>query len=317
MLNRELRGKGWVRYKRQFELQLFAYLGIVFLAVFSWAPLFGLIIAFKDYSINTGISGIFTSQWNNFKFFKEFFTSYRFSELLRNTMVVSVLKLIFTFPAPIILALLLSEVRVSFFKRFVQTVSYLPNFISWVLVYTITYNLLSEEVGAINNLMVNLGIIEKSLPIMSSPDHFYSLAVGLSVWKTTGWSAIIFLAAISGVAPALYEAASIDGAGRLGRIWHVTLPSIRGAIITVLIISIGGMLGGGMGGSNFEISYLFGNPNNYKTADIIQKYAFDMGLKNGRFAFATAVDLCQSIISVTLVLISNKIAKMISGEGLF
>jgi len=317
LLNKELRGKGWVRYKRQFELQLFAYLGIVFLAVFSWAPLFGLIIAFKDYSINTGISGIFTSQWNNFKFFKEFFTSYRFSELLRNTMVVSVLKLIFTFPAPIILALLLSEVRVSFFKRFVQTVSYLPNFISWVLVYTITYNLLSEEVGAINNLMVNLGIIEKSLPIMSSPDHFYSLAVGLSVWKTTGWSAIIFLAAISGVAPALYEAASIDGAGRLGRIWHVTLPSIRGAIITVLIISIGGMLGGGMGGSNFEISYLFGNPNNYKTADIIQKYAFDMGLKNGRFAFATAVDLCQSIISVTLVLISNKIAKMISGEGLF
>lgn len=317
MLNKELRGKGWVRYKRQFELQLFAYLGIVFLAVFSWAPLFGLIIAFKDYSINTGISGIFTSQWNNFKFFKEFFTSYRFSELLRNTMVVSVLKLIFTFPAPIILALLLSEVRVSFFKRFVQTVSYLPNFISWVLVYTITYNLLSEEVGAINNLMVNLGIIEKPLPIMSSPDHFYSLAVGLSVWKTTGWSAIIFLAAISGVDPALYEAASIDGAGRLGRIWHVTLPSIRGAIITVLIISIGGMLGGGMGGSNFEISYLFGNPNNYKTADIIQKYAFDMGLKNGRFAFATAVDLCQSIISVTLVLISNKIAKMISGEGLF
>lgn len=309
--------KGLRRYKQQWELQFFVYLGIAFLVVFSWAPLFGIIIAFKDYSINTGFAGIFSSEWNNFKHFKEFINNYRFIELLRNTIVLSVLKLSFTFPVAIFFALLINEVRLKTAKRIFQTISYLPHFISWVLVYTIAYNMLGEKTGVVNMLLVNLGVIDKVVPFMTSANMFYGLAVFLSLWKTTGWSAIIFLAAITGVDATLYEAAEVDGAGRLKKIWYITLPGILPSIVTVLVINIGSMLGGGMGGSNFELSYLFSNSNNARMADIIQTYSFTMGLSKGRFAFATAVDLCQCIISILLVLVSNKLAKKISGHGLF
>lgn len=309
--------KGWRTFRKQWQLQMFVFMGIAFLAVFSWAPLFGIIIAFKDYKIASGVVGIFTSEWNHFAHFREFFTNYRFPELLRNTVVLSVLKLFFTFPAAILFALLISEVRRTKVKRVFQTVSYLPHFISWALVYTIAYYMFSEKVGVINVALQSLGIIEEPIAFMTNPKLFYGFAVFLSVWKTTGWSAIIFLAAISGVDMALYEAAAVDGAGRLKRIWHITLPSILPSIVTVLIINIGAMFGGGMGGANFELSYLFGNPSNSSVADIIQTYSFTMGLSKGRFAFATAVDLCQCFISVTLVLISNRIAKRISGTGLF
>lgn len=307
----------WQRLKMQWQLQVFVALGIAWLAVFSWGPLFGLTIAFKDYSIKSGFSGIFTSAWNNFKHFKEFFSYYRFGELLRNTVVLSVLKLLATFPAAILLALLISEMRNQRAKRVFQTISYLPHFVSMVLVYTIAFNLLGESNGVVNQMLLSLGLVSSPIPFLNSPDMFYGLAVFMSVWKTTGWSSIIFLAAISGVDPTLYEASAIDGAGRLKRIWHITLPSILPAVVTVLIINIGSMLGGGMGGSNFEFSKLFGNASNAATADIIQTYSFTMGLSKGRFAFSTAVDLCQSIVSLILVVSSNALSKKISGIGLF
>lgn len=302
--------------RRQWQLQLNVWLGILFLCVFSFAPLFGITLAFKDYSIRTGVAGIFTSPWNHFAHFREFFTNYRFPELLRNTIILSVLKLIATFAASIFLAVLISEVRGKRLKRLYQTISYLPHFISWALVYTIAYNMFSENMGVVNVLLKSTGLAKESIPFMTDPDYFYGFAVFLSVWKTTGWSAIIFLAAISGIDPGLYEAAAVDGASRLRRIWHITLPSILPSVVTVLIINIGSLLGGGMGGSNFELSYLFGNAKNSSAADIIQTYSFTMGLSQGRFAFATAVDLCQSIISVILVVTSNKIAKKVSGIGL-
>ena len=302
--------------RRQWQLQLNVWLGILFLCVFSFAPLFGIILAFKDYSIRTGVAGIFTSPWNNFAHFKEFFTNYRFSELLRNTVILSVSKLVATFAASVFLAVLISEVRGKRLKRIYQTISYLPHFISWALVYTIAYNMFSENMGIVNELLKATGLAHESIPFMTDPEYFYGFAVFLSVWKTTGWSAIIFLAAISGIDPGLYEAAAVDGANRLHRIWHITLPSILPSVVTVLIINIGSLLGGGMGGSNFELSYLFGNAKNSSAADIIQTYSFTMGLSQGRFAFATAVDLCQSIISVLLVITSNKIAKKVSGIGL-
>lgn len=306
----------WRTFGKQWQLQMFALLGVLFLCVFSFAPLFGLVIAFKDYSIRSGVGGIFSSSFNNFAHFQEFFTNYRFSELLRNTVVLSVLKLAATFPAAIFMALLISEVRHSFSKRVFQTISYLPHFISWTLVYTIAFNMFSEKSGIINQALLSSGAVSKAIPFMTSEDMFYGFAIFLSIWKTTGWSAIIFLAAISGVDPTLYEAAKVDGAGRLKRIRHVTLPSILPSVVTVLIINIGSMLGGGMGGSNFELSYLFGNATNSATADIIQTYSFNMGLSKGRFAFATAVDMCQSIVSLILVLCSNAAAKKISGIGL-
>lgn len=305
------------RLRKQWQLQVFVWLGIAWLAIFSWGPLFGLTIAFENYSIKSGFAGIFSSEWNNFKHFREFFTYYRFPELLRNTVALSVLKLMATFPAAILLALLISEMRNRYAKRIFQTISYLPHFVSMVLVYTIAYNLLSETSGVVNQVLVKSGLFSQPVPFLNSEKLFWGLAVFISVWKTTGWSSIIFLAAISGVDPTLYEAAAVDGAGRLKRVWNITLPSILPAIVTVLIINIGSMLGGGMGGSNFEFSKLFGNASNAARADIIQTYSFTMGLSKGRFAFSTAVDLCQSVISVLLVISSNAVSRKISGIGLF
>lgn len=305
------------RFCRQLDLQLFAWIGIVYLIIFNFIPMFGIMLAFKDYSITSGVNGIFTSEWVGLKYFKEFVTDYRFGELVRNTVVLSTLKLVFAFPVPILLAIMISEARNRVFKRVVQTVSYLPNFISWVLVYGISVALFSENTGAVNQLLVSLGVIDHGIPFLTDPGMFWGFSVVLSIWKSSGWWAIIFLAAISGIDSTLYEAAMCDGAGRLGRIWHVTLPGIKGAIVTVLILSIGSFLGGGMVGSNFEQSFLMGNNVNNATSELIQTYAFKMGMAQGRFSYATAVELIQSIISIFLVLISNAVAKRVSGESLF
>jgi len=301
----------------QLDLQMFAFIGLAFLFVFSYLPMFGIVIAFKEYKINSGVSGIFTSKFVGLKYFIEFCTDYRFGELVRNTLVLSTLKLVFAFPAPILLAIMISEAGNRHFKRLVQTASYLPNFISWILVYGISTALFSESFGVVNNLLKSMGLIEKGIPFLTRPDLFWVMAVALSIWKSSGWWAIIFLAAISGIDPNLYEAAYCDGAGRLKRIWYITLPGIKGAIITVLILSLGSFLGGGMVGSNFEQSFLMGNNVNNSTSEIIQTYAFKMGMAQGRFSYATAVDLMQSVISITLIFISNSIAKKVTGEGLF
>ena len=303
--------------RRQLDLQLFAWIGIVYLIIFNFIPMFGIIIAFKDYSIASGVSGIFTSDWVGLKYFKEFVTDYRFGELVRNTVALSTLKLVFAFPVPILLAIMISEAHNRVFKRVVQTVSYLPNFISWVLIYGISVALFSENTGAINQLLVSLGVIDQGIPFLTDPDLFWGFSVVLSIWKSSGWWAIIFLAAISGIDSTLYEAAMCGGAGRLKRIWHVTHPGIKGAVDTVLILSIGSFLGGGMVGSNFEQSFLMGNDVNNATSELIQTYAFKMGMAQGRFSYATAVELIQSIISICLVLISNAVAKRVSGESLF
>lgn len=305
------------KFIKQLDLQMFAFIGLAFLVVFSYLPMFGIIIAFKEYKINSGVSGIFTSKFVGLKYFIEFCTDYRFGELVRNTLVLSTLKLIFAFPAPILLAIMISEAGNGFFKRLVQTASYLPNFISWILVYGISTALFSESFGSVNYLLKNLGVINEGIPFLTNPDLFWGMAVALSIWKSSGWWAIIFLAAISNIDPSLYEAALCDGAGRLKRIWYVTLPGMKGAIITVLILSLGSFLGGGMVGSNFEQSFLMGNNVNNSTSEIIQTYAFKMGMAQGRFSYATAVDLMQSIISVTLIFISNAAAKKVTGEGLF
>lgn len=309
--------KGIKKFGRQFEIQIFALAGVMYLLLFSVIPMFGIVLAFKSYKITSGIQGIFRSDWVGLKYFKEFFTDYRFGELLRNTIAISTLKMVFAFPIPIFLAILISECHNKPFKRLIQTASYLPNFVSWVLVYGISSALLSQNSGVINQLLVKLGVVSQGIPFLTDPGYFWGTTVVLSIWKSSGWWAIIFLAAISGIDSTLYEAASIDGAGRLKRIWHITLPGIKGSIVTVLILSIGSFLGGGMVGSNFEQSFLMGNTVNNATSEIIQTYAFKMGMAQGRFSYATAVDLVQSVISIVLVIISNQVAKKVSGEGLF
>ncbi|OZQ77351.1 ABC transporter permease [Paenibacillus odorifer] len=305
------------RLHKQLPFHLFVGLGILFLLVFSYIPMFGIIIAFKNYKISTGIEGIFTSSWAGLSHFRELINDYNFPSLVRNTLILSVLKVVFSYPIPILFAIMLSEVKHVFFKRFVQTVSYLPHFISWVVVTGIAYAFFSSGFGIFNELMLSLHIIKEPVQILTDPDSFYGLAVMTAIWKEAGWWTIIFLAALAGIDPALYEAAEIDGAGRLKRILYITLPGLKSASIVVLILTIGSILGGGLVGSNFEQSMLLGNPLNNEKSQIIQTYAFSVGLAQGRFSFATAIDLMQSVISVFLIFTSNFIAKRFSGTGLF
>ncbi|RXZ82935.1 sugar ABC transporter permease [Paenibacillaceae bacterium] len=305
------------RFKKERTLHLFVWLGLALLLIFNYIPMFGILMAFKNYSIVTGVKGIFTSSWAGLSYFHEFVTDYRFAEIVRNTIILSLLKVVFTFPAPILFAILLNEARHLLFKRFVQTVSYLPHFISWVVVVGLSFSFLSTDIGVVNKLLVQWGLAERPLNFLTSANYFWGLAVGSAVWKEMGWWAIIFLAAISGINPSLYEAAQIDGAGRLARIWHITLPGMRGTIIVVMILTIGSILGGGLVGSNFEQAYLLGNTMNNSTSEIVQTYAFKVGLADGRYSYAAAIDLIQSVISVVLIFSSNAIAKKFSGSSLF
>lgn len=305
------------RFRKQLWFQLFVIAGIAFLLVFSYLPMFGILMAFKKYDITMGIGGIFTSPWNGLGYFREFAGDYRFGDLVRNTLAISLLKLVFTFPLPILLAVMLNEVRNRVFKRFVQTASYFPHFISWIIVSGMALTFLSANGGLVNKLLVSLHLIDKPLQFMVDPDYFWGLAVFTAVWKDTGWWTIIFLAAIAGIDTSLYESAQIDGAGRLRRIWHITLPGMQGTIVVVLILALGNLLGGGLSGSSFEQSFLLGNPANSDKSEIIQTYAFKMGLVNARYAYAAAVDLVQSVISVALVFGSNFVAKRLSSNSLF
>lgn len=307
----------WKRFKKQIHLQMFVLVGLLVLLLFQYLPMFGILMAFKHYSITDGIIGIFTSKWAGLEYFKQFFNSYQFEKVVINTLAISFLKMIFTFPVPILLAIMLNEVRISFVKRIVQTTSYFPHFISWVVVAGLASVFLSSDGGVINNLLVSTGIVSKPLPFLSDPNYFWGLAVVTAMWKEAGWWTIIFLAAISGIDPNLYEAAEVDGAGRLRRIWHITLPSIQGTVVVVLILAIGSLLGGGLVGSNFEQSFLLGNTINSDRSEILQTYAFKMGLAQGRYSYATAIDLIQSIISVTLIFGSNWLSKKLTKTGLF
>ena len=297
----------WQRFWEQRYLQLFALAGIVFILIFYYVPMSGLLMAFKKYKIQTGYAGIFTAEWVGLKWFKEFVTDYNFPLLLKNTLGISILKMLFTFPVPLFLAILLSETRNRAVKRLVQTASYLPYFISWVVVAGFCLQFFSTQDGVIN----------KPKYFLSSPDYFWGMAVGTGIWKEMGWWAIIFLAAITGVDPTLYEAAMIDGAGRIKRICHITLPSIAPTVTVVLILAIGNLLGGGLGGSTFEQCYLLGNTANRAASDIFQTYSFRIGLSEGRYAYATAIGMIQSVVSVILVFSTNAVSKSVTGNGLF
>jgi putative aldouronate transport system permease protein len=305
------------RLKQQWMLQVFALMGMLFLLIFSYIPMTGIVLAFNNYKPKLGLAGFFTSPWVGLKWFRELFTDPMFWPIFRNTIVISLLKLAFSFPLPILFALALNEMKHQGIKRVVQTVSYLPHFLSWVIVHGILVSFLNSNNGVINQLLLSLGLIESSLPFLSSPQFFWGVATVSDIWKEMGWWAIIFLAAIAGVDVSMYEAAIVDGASRMQRMFYITLPSIRPTIVVVLILSLGNLLGGGLGGSNFEQSYLLGNASNNSTSQVLQTYTLEIGLVNGRFSFAAAVGLVQSLISVMLVTISNFVAVKTSGSGLF
>lgn len=275
--------------------------------IFCYAPMYGIIIAFKDYSPLKGILG---SPWAGFEYFKMILSSEGFWKVFRNTIEINLLRLLFAFPAPIILALLLNELRSRTFKRSIQTIVYLPYFISWVIIAGIMQTFLSTNGGVINNIIEIFG--GRPISFLTEPSLFRAILVISGIWKDAGYSAIIYLAAISSISMEMYEAAIIDGANRLKQTIYITLPCIIPTISIMLILSIGSMLHGG-----FDQVYNLYNPMVYEVGDVIDTFIFRTGINQARFSLATAAGLFLSITNFALLFMANKIIKRINGSGIY
>ncbi|PYI52037.1 ABC transporter permease [Paenibacillus flagellatus] len=275
--------------------------GIVYYIVYKYVPIYGLVIAFKDYDILKGILG---SPWADpwYKYFQQFYDSPYFTQLLTNTLLISVYKLLFGMVPPIVLAILLNECRVRWLKGLVQTLSYMPHFLSWVIIYGILIVLLSQNSGIVNRWIVEAG--GTAIPFLSSPEWFRTVLVGSELWQNLGWGAIIYLAAMAGIDPTLYEASRVDGASRVRMIWHITLPGIRNVVVLLLILRLGHLLDAG-----FDQIYILYNVHVYPVADILDTWVFRTGLEQFNFSLASAVGLFKSLIGLVLVLASNAMAK--------
>ena len=287
--------------KYQLALLLMLIPGVIYYVVYRYLPMYGVLIALKDFQIRKGILG---SPWANplWKHFQYFFQSPYSGQIIGNTVIISLQKLVVHTVACILLAVLLSEIQNLRFKRLVQTITYLPHFLSWVIVYGILYALLSESSGLINAMLRGAG--RDSIPILTNEKIFRGLLIFSDVWKDMGWGAIIYLAAIAGIDPSLYESAEIDGAGRLRRIWHITLAGIRPTIVIMLILRMGSVMDAG-----FDQIYNLYNIQVYSVADIIDTWVYRTGLEQMNFSLATAVGLFKSIISLILLVSVNTMAR--------
>ncbi|KYG32448.1 protein lplB [Alkalihalobacillus trypoxylicola] len=295
----------WHTIKNQKILILMSLPFVIWLIVFRYIPVAGWTMAFQDYRPQ---NSLLDQEWVGLHHFRELFREPTFYRALENTLGMGILGIVFGTLAAIVFALLLNEIRFMFFKRITQTLSYLPHFVSWVIVANIVITMLSVE-GPINGFLMNLGIIERPISFMSNPDLFWGIVTIADVWKETGWNAIIYLAAMAGVNPQLYEAARVDGASRLRQMWHITLPSIRPVIIILLILSIGNLINIG-----FEKQMLLGNNIVAEKALVIDLYALNYGIGMFRYSFGTAIGIFKSVISIILILIANSLAKKF-GEG--
>lgn len=281
--------------------------GIIYFIVFKYVPMYGILMAFQDYKPHLGIWG---SEWVGFKHFDRFFSEPQFLRLFRNTILLAVYNIIFFFPLPIVLALMLNEVRRDRFKRFVQTLVYIPHFVSWVVVVGIFYMLLTTENGVLNELIYR--VTGDKIAFLLDPDWFRTMIVSQSIWKEVGWGTIIFLAALAGVDMQLYEASRIDGAGRWRQMWHITLPGIRSTIIILLILRLGNFLDSG-----FEHIFLMLAPTNRDVGDVFDTYVYVKGLTQMQYGYSAAVGLFKSIVGLTLVLGANWLAKRFGQEGVY
>ncbi|MGW7683971.1 ABC transporter permease [Kribbella sp. NPDC054772] len=295
-----------IRARRYWVLYVMLLPALVYLAVYKYAPMYGIVIAFKDYSLG---EGIVASPWIHpwYGHFRELFGSPYFGQLLRNTFLLSIYKIIWGTTLPLVLALLLNECRLNWMKRWVQTLSYMPHFLSWVIIFGITGAFLSESTGLVNRWLEQL--TGHTIGFLTSTDWFRSVLVGTEVWKDMGWGAIIYLAAMVAIDPSRYEVARVDGANRLRQIWHITLPGIRNVIILLLVLRLGHVLEAG-----FEQIYIFYNLQVYPVADILDTWVFRTGLENLNFSLAAAAGLFKSIIGLVLILAANRIAKRWDGQ---
>lgn len=303
------RKSGLMRFLKQWDLQLMVIPALALIFVFSYIPMYGIIIAFQDYKIGSSFS---SSPWVGLKHFSYFFSSPEFGLVMRNTIIISFLKFLIGFPAPVILALMLNEVRKMAFKRVVQTVTYLPYFMSWVIVGGLVSSLLSVDSGAINMLLERLNFISQPINFLSLPEYFWGILVTTNVWKEIGFGSIVYLAAIAGVDPHTYEAASIDGASRFKQIYLITLPSIMPVVTIFMILAIGNLLSAGFE----DILILAANPAIQDVSDVIDTYVVRVGIENYRYSYATAVGLFKAVISVGLLTLANLVARK-SGNSLW
>ncbi|TBL81721.1 ABC transporter permease [Paenibacillus thalictri] len=294
------------KFTRSIPLYLIFALPFIYFVIFHYAPMVGNLMAFQDYSI---VRGFFDSPWVGFKYFNQFLFDSYFWQVVRNTLLINLYSLIFFFPSSIIFALLLNELRVQFFKRFLQTVTYVPHFLSTVVVAGMLVNFLSTD-GLINGLIKWLGGTPKTF--MSLPEWFRTIFVGSEIWQNMGWNSIIFLAALTSIDPQLYEAATVDGANRWNKMLHITLPGISTVVTIMLLLTLGKMMTVG-----FEKVILLYSGPTYDTADVIQTYIYRRGLIDSDFSFASAVGIFQSIIAFIMVISANMISKKINGTRLF
>lgn len=287
-------------FKKEPQIWSLSILMLIWIFIFAYIPMAGLIVAFKAYE--PGYS-MWNAPWVGVQYFVEFFTSPEFPNIMRNTLVISGLNILFGFPAPIILALSLNELRFQKFKKFVQTVSYIPYFISWVVVASILFTVLSND-GILNSILMSLGLIDQPIMYLFEGKYFWAILTISNIWKGIGWSSIMYLSAMAGIDEELYQAGAVDGLGRFGMLWHITLPSIATTIILLFILGIGGILNAG-----FEQQLLIGNDQTRKFYEVIDTYAYKYGIQLGRYGYSTAVGLMKGIISVVLVFSVNHLAK--------
>lgn len=293
--------------KKQIHYHILLLPALLLTLIFQYVPMVGIIIAFKNFSFR---KGIIRSDWVGLKNFIHFFEDMDLVPAVINTIGIGFLNILLAFPAAIAFALLLNEIRSNKLKRVVQTVSYLPHFISWVVVSVILITFLSPSEGVINNVLVSMNILKEPVLFIGKPKYFWVLTVFSNMWKETGWSAIIYLAAITGIDPSVYEAAIIDGSNRLQRMWYITLPSIKGTIAILLIFAISGIPF-----IAFDQSYMLGNPLNHERSIVLSHYVYKLGIENGQYSYSAAVGLILSTISAIFMIIANRISKKTSGTG--
>lgn len=299
--------KTWKHIKRDRQLLILFIPCIAFYLLFRYGPLYGLIIAFKDYSVFQGIIG---SEWVGMKHFVKFFSSNDFFLLFKNTLLLGLFTLIFGFPVPIILAILINEVRTRWFKKSVQTLTYLPSFLSVVIISSMIIDFLSPGNGIINKLIAALGFEKIYFLIM--PEWFRTIYVASDIWATMGYEAIIYLAAIAGISPTLYEAAKVDGSTRLRSMWYITIPSILPTILIMFILKTGSMIRIG-----YEKVLLLYTPPTYEVADVFSTFVYRKGLLESNYSYASAVGLFEALIAMIMLLTANIISRRLGGRGLW
>lgn len=296
--------------KRYWQLYLLLALPLIYLLIFKYYPMTYIQIAFKKYKIQESVWSLEWAGNYGFEYFIKAFSNNDFKYALRNTLTLNMLDLLIGFPAPIIFALILNELCFKKFKRVVQTIAYMPHFLSWVIISGLALQLLAPNAGLVNMIIKALG--GEAIPFLNSAPHWIGTYIGFGVWQNFGWGSIVYLAAIAGISPELYEAASVDGAGRFKKMWHITLPGIKPTIVVLLVMSLGNIIGGG-----FDRPFAFQNNLVMKVADVIPTFVYRVGIKGLQFSLTTAVGLFQSVVGVFFLLMANWISRKLGERGIW